>query len=142
MKANTFVKKYGWAEAEDVVRNAHLDKAYDDGYYYSHLHSGNDVLLNDLKRLVESHEIIEKGQGLDACKDVFLSVYSDESEYLNRLGVEYKKSSKNLEDKALMLCSDGVWIDSSYLNDELDSTSGFINLKQLKQAIADEESCL
>lgn len=143
MKACQFVKANGWQKAKDVLKNAHWENiAYGNGYYYSNSCSKNDVLLNDLKRLVESHEIIEKGQGLDVCKDIFLSVYSDESEYLNRLGVEYKKSSKNLEDKALMLCSDGVWIDSSYLNDELDGTSGFINLKQLKQAIADEESCL
>ena len=142
MKANTFVKKYGWTEAQDVVKNAHWENAYSDGSYYSHIDSENDVLLSDLKRLVQSHEIIEKGQGLDACKDVFLSVDSDESDYINRLGVEYKKSSEDPNDKALMLCDDGVWIDSSYLNYQLDSAYGFINLKQLKQAIADEESCL
>ena len=50
MKANTFVKKYGWTEAQDVVKNAHWENAYSDGSYYSHIDSENNVLLSDLKR--------------------------------------------------------------------------------------------
>ncbi|MHA3048958.1 hypothetical protein [Acinetobacter sp. ANC 4641] len=141
MKANEFVKKVGWDKAKEILENAHWkDIAYRDGNYYS-TYSKNDVLLGDLKRLVESHELIESGHGLETCKSVILFTENNESEYGNQLGVEYKKSSENPNDKALMLCDDDAWINSSYLNHELDTAAGFVNFKRLKQAIADEESC-
>ncbi|WP_111893073.1 hypothetical protein [Acinetobacter sp. MB5] len=126
MSASKFVKKFGWDEAKYIVVHDRVEST---------------VNLDDLKRLVESHELIEHYEGLEACKDMILSVYSDQSEYGNQLGVEYKKSSENPKDKSLMLCDDGAWIGSAYLNHELDNPESFINLKRLKQAIEDEESC-
>lgn len=143
MKACQFVKANGWQKAKDVLKNAHWENiAYGNGCYYSNSCSKNDVCLDELKQLVESHELIETNHGLGTCKAIILLTDSDETEYGNRLGVEYRKSSENPNDTALMFCDDGTWIASSYLNFELDTTGRFINIKRLKQAIADEESCL
>lgn len=64
MRANEFVKKLGWGEAIRVVSQApksdcaySLDlKAYLDRYAFSKY----EVYIDDLKRLVESHEFITK----------------------------------------------------------------------------------
>lgn len=55
MKANEFVKKHGWVDAIKYVKNCHRE---DKNSFY-----------DDLKRLVESHELIEKLGGLKFAKD-------------------------------------------------------------------------
>ncbi|MGS0705043.1 hypothetical protein ACVBEE_00520 [Acinetobacter sp. ANC 3781] len=55
MKANEFVKKYGWNEARFYA------KQFDDKWIGFDI-DGVDIILNafELKRLVESHELIIK----------------------------------------------------------------------------------
>ena len=79
MKANEFFKEFGWAKAYDII--AHIPEKFMPCYYsnvcycmkykkYSDRFKPRDSLINmgDLKRLVESHEIIEKFGGLDGAK--------------------------------------------------------------------------
>lgn len=61
MKANEFVKKYGWDEAKRVLvdcENQHRGLAV----------GGCIVNIASLKRLVESHELVEKLGGLVLAK--------------------------------------------------------------------------
>lgn len=61
MKANKFVEKFGWDAAKEALTLA-CDKL-------EHVNYENyAVLISDLKRLVESHELVEKWRGLEASK--------------------------------------------------------------------------
>lgn len=91
MKANEFVKKFGWCVARDVLSKAplcahkfdvvdgkviYLQKVEDSLYWYNQPRKQYDhfsmdcekYLLADLKRLVESHELVEVYGGLDKAK--------------------------------------------------------------------------
>lgn len=82
MKANDFVKKYGWEEAKKVIKNAHWeDISYGNGHYYSNSCSKDDVLLDDLKRLIESHDLLEKLGGLDKAEDFYNSFGTPSGEH-------------------------------------------------------------
>lgn len=55
MKANEYIKNYGWTCAG--IRIAEIEHSKDfDGFY------------SDLKRLVESHELVESYAGLESAK--------------------------------------------------------------------------
>ena len=56
MKANEFVKKFGWEYAKHILT--------DDALLVM------DLNYNDLKRLVESHELIEQYNGLFEAKEL------------------------------------------------------------------------
>ncbi|WP_104499148.1 hypothetical protein [Acinetobacter indicus] len=57
MKANEFIKKFGWGEATAFLS---LDSDVEIVYTAS--------FLDDLKRLVESHELVWSYGGLDAAR--------------------------------------------------------------------------
>lgn len=59
MKANEFVREFGWDEARRISE-AH-NSVIDGG-------DGEKFHINDLKRLVESYKLIESLGGLDKCK--------------------------------------------------------------------------
>lgn len=79
MKANEFVKKFGLVKSRDVVKNAPKDDCsysieigiYLDRYAFSKY----EVYIDELKRLVESHDLVESYDGLFEAK-----IYAD-SEY-------------------------------------------------------------
>lgn len=72
MRANEFVKKFGLVKSRDVVKNAPKDDCsysieigiYLDRYAFSKY----EVYIDDLKRLVESHELVEACGGIDVVK--------------------------------------------------------------------------
>ena len=75
MKANEFVKKYGWGEAKELV--ARHEKCYLPDVFDMWSDKLQDFVLctkyasfniSDLKRLVESHELVEKLGGLETAK--------------------------------------------------------------------------
>lgn len=55
MKANEFVKKFGWEEAKNIVDASEIISI-----------DTNIVDINQLKRLVESHELVESCGGLQS----------------------------------------------------------------------------
>ena len=57
MKANEFVKKFGWREAQKCL--PYCSKRGDFIYY-----KNIEVNFNELKRIVESHELVEGYGGL------------------------------------------------------------------------------
>ena len=58
MRANEFVKKYGWDEAIKQIKNP--TGTHGASFDYS--------FMGDLKRLVESHELVDSLGGLDKAK--------------------------------------------------------------------------
>lgn len=66
MKANEFVKKFGW---DEVI--SELNKTQDNVVVMWLGSQSNDyALVKDLKRLVESHELIEQYNGLFEAKEL------------------------------------------------------------------------
>lgn len=61
MKANEFVKHYGWDKATIA-----LNRCIDEGKGL--MVGGVEVSIVDLKRLVESHEVVESCGGLESAK--------------------------------------------------------------------------
>ena len=90
MKANEFVKRFGWKYTTDIFDLCNSNKTAIFTYNNDEgIQLFDDVSINDLKRLVESWELVEKFGGLETSK------------YLSNIG----------------------------------------NLEDVKQAIADVESC-
>ena len=69
MKANEFVKKFGLKLAQRDI--AALDSGFIKREDFLE-HYGFDI-LDDLKSLVESHELVEKHGGLENAKDEYFS---------------------------------------------------------------------
>ena len=61
MKANEFVKKFGWREAQKCL--PYCSKRGDFIYY-----KNIEVNFNELKRIVESHELVEGYGGIKKAK--------------------------------------------------------------------------
>ena len=79
MNAQEFVKKFGWRSARKIVINSPIratsyraseNNALGLGGLYGRIDNinGNIVSLNDLKRLVESWELVEQWGGLEDAK--------------------------------------------------------------------------
>ncbi|QHJ78583.1 MAG: hypothetical protein [Caudoviricetes sp.] len=62
MKANEFIKKYGLDEAKVFVRSV-----------IDHLSMGDDFNVQELKRLIDSHELVDKCGGLIPCKKILVT---------------------------------------------------------------------
>lgn len=61
MKANEFVKKFGWDKVKSIV----LDFNYNSSNkFIVNLNNNSAISIYDLKRLVESHELVESHGGL------------------------------------------------------------------------------
>lgn len=74
MKANEFVKKFGWEYAKERME-----------YCKGARLVGMEI---ELKRLVESHELVEKHNGLDNAKSLINHFKFIESEHLIPSGLE------------------------------------------------------
>ena len=68
MKANEFVKKFGIEKAKQAVGFG--NKYAENGLLRLETFDGDeiDVVIDDLKRIVESHELIEACGGIDVVK--------------------------------------------------------------------------
>lgn len=62
MKANDFIKAHGIAEAKRIIHDAR-------GCVGVKLWGRYDFSTDDLKRLVESHELVESYGGIESCKN-------------------------------------------------------------------------
>ena len=72
MKANEYVKLVGWEYAK-------LNASSCSHQYYFHHNGYAEVCVSELKRLVESHELVEKLGGIDAAYYEAGSYYTNES---------------------------------------------------------------
>jgi len=70
MKANEFVKRFGTGEAKRLLKDSR-------GCSSVSLYGGEYKFdTDDLKRLVESHELMESKGGLDAAKNIVKSQHN------------------------------------------------------------------
>ena len=70
MKANEFVKKFGWDKVKSIV----LDFNYNSSNkFIVNLTDNSAISIYDLKRLVESYELVESFGGLEGAKDKYYS---------------------------------------------------------------------
>ena len=87
MKANEFVKKFGWDKAKEVASftsNVCEDPTHFDSDLDIYVHfddfkgvmDESDVCIGDLKRLVKSYELMESKGGLDAAKNIVKSQHN------------------------------------------------------------------
>ena len=87
MKANEFVKKFGWDKAKEVAgftSNVCEDPTHFDSDLGIYVHfddfkgvmDESDVCIGDLKRLVESHELVMDYYGLTRAKEHAESNYT------------------------------------------------------------------
>ena len=109
MKANEFVKKFGWG-------------------YSKHILNEDSVILVDLdyanlKRLVESHELVEKIGGLVVCKKIMFQKRLRQPKATHVL--------QHPENKKLI----------QFFSINQSKPNGSIVLDAIEQAIADVESC-
>ncbi len=80
MKANEFVKKFGLVKSRDVVKNAPKDDCsysieigiYLDRYAFSKY----EVYIDEIKRLVESWDLVELCGGLKLAKRILKKAYT------------------------------------------------------------------
>ena len=110
MKANEFVKKFGWNDARVCILNCACPE---DRWFMRHGDLVSDQDFDDLKRLVESHEMVEKFGGLDKAKKSLEKAYK---RFTTKISY-----SVEIDDKTYLT---GVFIED------------------LEQAIADVESCI
>ena len=123
MKANEFVREFGWDKAKSVLDKiplcAHkfdvvdgeviyLQKVEDSLYWYNKPRKQYDYfsldcekyLLDDLKRLVESYELVGKFGCLDMAKDYLSKVknsFGSECYYSDEFGNHFKTYEHILE---------------------------------------------
>ena len=72
MYANEFVKKFGWDKAKEIIAKFHNNElqscCFDSGLINGEDKSWWDICVYDLKRLVESHELVEACGGVNVVK--------------------------------------------------------------------------
>lgn len=92
----------------------------------------------DQKNRLLGAELIKKVGGMGQANHI-LNLVEDEAEYVGFMYMQYKLSSANPDDNALLLHDDIGWRESSYFNHELTNLveRRFICLKDLEQAVAE-----
>lgn len=85
MKATEFVKKFGWVKTKPVLSEA-LKYRLTDKFTYNTLEEQWELYVDDLKRLVESHELVEFFGSLDDAIQIY--EYSKDMEILSYGGRE------------------------------------------------------
>lgn len=86
MKANEFVKKHGLDKALEVVNRDDCIYAiavcvYEDSLSYSVSMAYGFTLISDLKRLIDSHELVREHGSIERAKDYAQSQYTDPEVY-------------------------------------------------------------
>ena len=77
MKANEFFKKHGLAEVKILLTSPSHGFFFKEDFYK---HYGFDI-YEDLKRLVESHELVESFGGLEMAKESLKNLPSEYQSY-------------------------------------------------------------
>lgn len=69
MKANEFVKNFGWSEAKFYLSNAHKDALWVSFDLPEHGIRDIVIYVPDLKQLIESHELVGRYGTTDEAKE-------------------------------------------------------------------------
>lgn len=151
MKANEFIKKYSIYSAKRLVETAPLDKREKPNikYYEGNAHwigSNIDICIDvkELKRLIESHELIEKCGGYEQVK-LIIQAIPNCLKFYDDLGC----LMFNPITKRYFQFSNGVsyaFLGSAFSVDMYGKSANRIKndciyIHDLKKSIADVESC-
>ena len=90
MKANEFVKKFGSKSAKYWIDHFNNVNTLPDEFI-------NTEFLGDLKRIVESHRLIEVEGGIDQVKDTFSFAYKHGADELTEYGKRLKQAIFDVE---------------------------------------------
>lgn len=141
MNAYEFIKQYG-------LDLAHRDIACLESGFITEQDfiEANGFEFEELRRVVESHELVGKIGRLEGCREIIDSAPSDSTHIKINLGlcIYYCQSTGSEGDQAGLWIDDGVgyWGLSSYQNYELSSAENrFILIAEVRKAIADVEAC-
>lgn len=131
MRANDFVKRYGWGYAKELVRNLSVNDTF-------YLNIGGEIIIEDLKRLVESHELVESCKGVDLSKSLITQAPKQASHwgYLNKSYYSYDDFYGQWK-QYWDIPNAPMWQTVFSMQYE----GKLISLRSLKQAVADVESC-
>lgn len=108
MRANEFVNRFGWESAKNIVNSMPAratsyrvseNNVLGLGGLYGRISNinGNIISLIDLKRLVESHRLIEVEGGIDQVKDTFSFAYKHGADELTEYGKKLKQAIADVE---------------------------------------------
>ena len=90
MKANEFVKKFGSKSAKYWIDHFNNVNTLPDEFI-------NTEFLGDLKRLVESHELVDVEGGIDQVKDAFSFAFKHGADELTEYGKRLKQAIFDVE---------------------------------------------
>lgn len=140
MKATEFVKKFGIVRAKQILDHAPEGAASFDfiGIKYSNgsrLVGKKHIGLNHLKRLVESHELVEILEGLGNAKSIVENKPKGATRYLRGY---YLKEARYIYEYSIHL---KVWRQNGRHKEWSAMWNGSSSIRELKQAIADFEAC-
>lgn len=93
MKANEFVKRFGWGNSKECLRILRLR---DTDFPFVCV-CGDCTERDDLERLVESHELVESCGGLQSVKDTFNFAWSHGADELTEYGERLKQAIADVE---------------------------------------------
>ena len=95
MKANELIKKFGWGLAYDVSRCKSDEPLYCQVLDEELSLSDQEVL--EIKRLVESHELVDVEGGIDQVKDTFSFAFKHGADELTEYGKRLKQAIFDVE---------------------------------------------
>lgn len=90
MKANEFVKKFGSKSAKYWIDHFNNVNTLPDEFI-------NTEFLGDLKRIVESHELVDVEGGIDQVKDTFSFAFKYGADELTEYGKRLKQAIFDVE---------------------------------------------
>lgn len=134
MNAVEFVKKYGWNDARVCILNCANPQ---DRWLMRHGDLISDNYFDDLKRLVESYEIVSKFESIDDAKEAINNAPEDANEFRKlSCGTRYIKVGPRFFE----YWDGSKWCRPTVPFTEENHILRFTPLARLDQAIADVES--
>lgn len=123
LKVIQYLKDFGLNHAEEICK----EPTKGDGVTLQFHH---EILLD----VIQDHKLIQQCGGIDQSKELLQSVHTHHTQYIGKHGTQYKISSENPDELALMSFDVGQWMDSRHTNKFV--VEKFLNVKALKNAVA------
>ena len=138
MNAINFIKHYGLNTAIRIIEDSQNDDFWDTGTgFYTDKNSESCVCLSDLKRLVESVEVINKFDSVQEAKDAISNSPDGATDYRKlSCTIRYIKQSERFFE----YWDGSIWCRPTVPFTDETHILRFTELSRLKQAIADYES--
>ena len=99
MKANEYIKYYGWAHARYISNKWDQHKSLKVGEYSTTYYRDDEgeTNLEEMRRLVESHDLVEVEGGIDEVKHTFSFASKHGVDELTEYGKRLKEAIADVE---------------------------------------------